>query len=113
MRKITQESVNAFLDGRKFSKGNMTVELWMNEIELRLHGNLIARMDADERNIFVSFAGWNSVTTKERLNGLAKFAFNQKPFYIRNSELFAQSDAGAIRAIDLNSWYSLRELCGN
>ena len=46
MRKITKESVSAFLDGRKFNKGNMSVEVESGYTKLKLHGNTIATIDA-------------------------------------------------------------------
>ena len=69
MRKITKESVAAFLDGRKFNKGNMSVEVESGYTKLKLHGNTIATIDA-LGVMSVSNAGWASNTTKERLNGL-------------------------------------------
>lgn len=80
MRKITEQSVRAFLDGRNMSSGNMTVTQLADPLttELRLHGNLIARMYRvpggfgveDSTRIMITDAGWQSNTTKERLNGL-------------------------------------------
>lgn len=77
-RKITTESVAAFLNGERFNKANMTVTCEDGETRMYLHGNLIARaftvpggfgvMDSDQ--IEITDAGWQTVTTKERLNGL-------------------------------------------
>jgi hypothetical protein len=52
-----------------------------NEIELNLHGNTISIIKDYE--IYISNAGWTSVTTKERLNCLLKkldkgFIFQKK-----------------------------------
>ena len=76
-RKITQESVSAFLAGRKFNKGNMSVEVESGYTKLKLHGNTIATIDA-LGVMSVSNAGWASNTTKERLNGLPGVSVNQK-----------------------------------
>ena len=76
-RKITQESVSAFLAGRKFNKGNMSVEVESGYTKLKLHGNTIATIDA-LGVMSVSNAGWASNTTKERLNGLPNVSINQK-----------------------------------
>lgn len=71
MRKITQESVNAFLNAVPFNKQNMKVEVLPNVTILRLHGNAIAYLYNDpERTLSVTTAGWNTNTTKERLNGI-------------------------------------------
>jgi hypothetical protein len=77
MRKITQESVDKFLNRKPFSKGNMKVEEAGNTFRLKLHGNTIAVLD--EMNMLsISNAGWRSNTTKERLNGLPNVRINQK-----------------------------------
>lgn len=70
MRKITQQSVNAFIAKRNFSSGNMTVHNHGQVTEMRLHGNLIAEHVHITGEIFISNAGWTSNTTKERLNGI-------------------------------------------
>ena len=64
MRKITSESVKAFLNGDRYSNSNM----YVNRYSLYLHSNLIATKK--EEDIYISNAGWCSNTTKERLNGL-------------------------------------------
>ena len=76
-RKITQESVSAFLAGRKFNKGNMSVEVDLEYTKLKLHGNTIATIDA-LGVMSISNADWASNTTKERLNGLPNVRINQK-----------------------------------
>lgn len=68
-KKITQESVSAFLDCRPFKKSNMEVVREGTIYYLKLFGNKIAALEADGR-MWVSNAGWMSKTTKERLNGL-------------------------------------------
>lgn len=71
-RKITKESVEAFLAGRKFNKGNMSVDLAEHDklVVLKLHGNPIARRDLATGKLEITNAGWPTVTTRERLNGL-------------------------------------------
>lgn len=79
MRKITQESVNAFINGEKFSKSNMQVVIpseYQKYTILRLHGNNIARRLW--QTIEISNAGWFSTTTKERLNGIPWVSIQQK-----------------------------------
>ena len=88
MRKITEQSARAFMQLDKLSSGNMTVVHnngpQLDESQMFLHGNLIARAyDVDsetvhgesfkQRRIDLYDAGWQTVTTKERLNGLLDF----------------------------------------
>ena len=76
-RKITKESVQAFMDRKKFNKGNMSVEVDTDVTKLKLHGNTIATID-ELGVLSISNAGWQSNTTKERLNGLPGVHVQQK-----------------------------------
>ncbi len=70
MRKIPQESVDAFLSGDNLNKANMQIHTRGHYVYMNLHGNSIARRNLDTGSIYISNAGWETVTTKERLNGL-------------------------------------------
>tara|TARA_R100001443_G_C3336790_1_gene173606 strand:+ start:840 stop:1202 length:363 start_codon:yes stop_codon:yes gene_type:complete len=107
MRKITIDSIRAFRNGNKFKRGNMEVvhyrvvpnlecgQRWQKETkenahhprtsELRLHGNVIATLSND--GMTISTCGWNTVTTRERLNGLPGVHVTQ-----RNFELFLNGE---------------------
>lgn len=79
MRKITRESVQAFMDARPFSKDNTTIEVLPNVTIMSLFGNRIAyRYNDPERTLSITNAGWLSNTTKERLNGIPGVSINQK-----------------------------------
>lgn len=68
MRKITRQSVAAFIAGEEFRSGNTRVTVENGIVWLELHGNRIACRDGT--GTYITDAGWQSVTTKERLNGL-------------------------------------------
>ena len=79
MRKITEESVNAFMNARKFKKANMEVEVLSNVTILKLHGNPIAyRYNDPSRTLSITNAGWETTTTKERLNAIDGVSIYQK-----------------------------------
>lgn len=79
MRKITRESVMAFMEARPFKKDNMTIEVLPNVTIMSLFGNRIAyRYNDPERTLSITNAGWFSNTTKERLNGIPGVSINQK-----------------------------------
>lgn len=79
MRKITRESIQAFMDARPFSKDNTTIEVLPNVTIMSLFGNRIAyRYNDPERTLSITNAGWLSNTTKERLNGIPGVHINQK-----------------------------------
>ena len=87
MRKITQESVDKFLSREPFKKSNMEVDQCFGQYRLKLHGNVIAVLDGFNM-LSISNAGWESNTTKERLNGLPHVRINQKKFqwYLNGNE---------------------------
>ena len=79
MRKITEESVDAFMNARKFKKANMEVEVLPNVTILKLHENKIAyRYNNPERTLSITNCGWFTNTTKERLNALEGVSIYQK-----------------------------------
>jgi hypothetical protein len=65
MRKITREIVDAFQNSRSLKIGNSRT----NGESLWLFDNKIAEIRRD--GLWISNGGWNSMTTKERLNGLS------------------------------------------
>lgn len=75
MRKITQEAVHAFYRGINFKKQNMEVVVDGYSVYMKLHNNTIAKIlfidgDMNTGILSISNAGWNTTTTRERLNGL-------------------------------------------
>ena len=68
MRKIETEMNSAVLSRRNFSKANTSVSINDRIAEVRLHGNLIARVG--DNFVQILDGGWQSVTTKSRLNAL-------------------------------------------
>ncbi len=89
MRKITKESINAFLNAKKFNKQNMSVEVLPNVTVLKLHGNSIAYLYNDpNKTLSISNCGWFTPTTKERLNALPNVHIQQKNFiwYLNDKE---------------------------
>ena len=78
-RKITNESVDKFLSRETFKKSNMEVDQCFGQYRLKLHGNTIAVLD-EFNMLSISNAGWESNTTKERLNGLPNVRIHQRKF---------------------------------
>ena len=81
MRQITNDSINAFMNARKFNRQNMSVEVLPNVTILKLHNNAIAyKYNDPEKTLSITNCGWFSNTTKERLNGLPNVNIYQKDF---------------------------------
>ena len=70
MRQVTAKAVHAFLNRAQICVQNTAVETNQDgETFLKLHGNTIASLDSSGV-LRVSTAGWDTMTTRERLNGL-------------------------------------------
>lgn len=68
MRKITEMACRAFFAGDNFNRANTRVESDNGETRLYLHGHCIAKRNSS--GLFVNSCGWETNTTKERLNGV-------------------------------------------
>lgn len=68
MRQVTKKSVQAMVNGTNTSSGNTRVHSNGNVMEL--HGNTIAIYDRDNGLLTLRDCNWQTVTTKERLNGI-------------------------------------------
>lgn len=68
--KITTKAINSFLRGENFHLNNTCVLNDGTTTKLLLWGNCIAYYNNNEREIYFSLCGWNTKTTRERLNGL-------------------------------------------
>ena len=89
MRQITQESVSAFLNAKKFNKSNMSVEVLPNVTILKYQGNKIAyKYNDPEKTLSITNCGYFTNTTKERLNGLPNVDVVQRNFiwYLNGKE---------------------------
>ena len=75
MRKIEQAMLDAMTRGQDFSRDNTTV-YWYTDAdderycEVRLHGNRIAEYHPSLNEMYGRDAGWQTVTTKSRLNAI-------------------------------------------
>lgn len=75
MRKITIEAAAHFEAGMTYGKSNTTVKVEGDRVEMFLHGNLIARRE--KGTLQITMAGWETPTTRERLNGIPGVYVNQ------------------------------------
>jgi hypothetical protein len=77
MRKITANAVQSFYKGKKFTRDNTQINI-VNVVdadsyklsEYYLYDNLIATYNHNNDRLKITTSGWNTVTTRERLNGL-------------------------------------------
>jgi hypothetical protein len=96
MKKISQDSVNAFLNKKTFNRENMMVDRGPESSwYLMLHGNAIAKM-ASDGTITISTCGWHTRTTLERLNCLLYTLGSKSRLRIKKSEPFLETEHGLL-----------------
>ena len=79
MRKITADAIRAFRNNQPFKRDNTQVMISDTHRILCLHGCVIAEMDYNG-DLWINDAGWQTVTTKERLNGFPTVNIHQTNF---------------------------------
>jgi len=82
MRKVTREIIKSWARGESRTIGNTSTDgetIW-------LHGNSIVWKTEDADVIGLTLHGWNTVTTRERLNGVLNFYGIGYRFAQRNFE---------------------------
>ena len=99
MRKIEQQMNEAILNRKDFFKGNTSVENYITETGAReavvhLHGNHIATIGD---TLQICDAGWQTVTTKSRLNALCNEFAEGCYVFQRNFDWFLGDVDGNVR----------------
>ena len=70
MRQVTANAINAFYNKDTWGGGNTMVTFERHTSTLLLFGNPIAIYNHRSKWLTITTAGWDTVTTRERLNGL-------------------------------------------
>lgn len=99
MRKIERQMNSAIRSGKNFSSANTTVRHgFENEADVYLHGNHIATVK--NNSIIIKDGGWQSNTTKSRLNAIcSEFLVGARVFQ-KNFNWFLQQSRGIVRDFD-------------
>jgi hypothetical protein len=81
MKIVTQNAVSCFRNGGNAKFNNTEVVTENGVSKMYLFGNLIATLEHNVGGVMkITNAGWDSNTTKERLNGLPNVNIQQKNF---------------------------------
>ena len=100
MRKTTKAVVTAFLAGERAAASNTATD----GTKLTLHGNTIA-WKAGGGVITMTMAGYATVTTRERLNGVCQLAIGKRPFsQKRGVQIFNGRGISAIDEVSIFVW---------
>ena len=101
-RKIEKEMISAIHSNKNWSKDNTSVVYLDDEkktTEVYLHGNKIAEVDEDSMTLFDG--GWQSTTTKSRLNALCdEFCISGEGVFQKNFNWFIRVFVGSINGVD-------------
>jgi len=103
MRQETQKIMSAFLQGQKASAARTNTDgntVW-------LHGNKIAQRSEGD---FVDFslAGWPTVTTRDRINGLLELSGSDYRVFQKSGTQFLTNGTD-IREIGDSEWIGLND----
>ena len=95
MRKIETEMNAAIASGTNWSKANTSVTFEGEVAEVRLHGNLIAKIGEGFIELFDG--GWQTTTTKSRLNAiLSENGLPGERVFAKQFEWFVSQAGGAV-----------------
>lgn len=98
MRQITEQAVRAFEQGRNFKQSNTEVKVDNTGKYMYLFGNLIVRQyNGAQNSLEITLCGYNTQTTRERLNGL--WGVNIKT---KKGQLYLND-----KEINSNEWYKV------
>tara|TARA_X000000368_G_C23018100_1_gene706709 strand:- start:1306 stop:1641 length:336 start_codon:yes stop_codon:yes gene_type:complete len=102
MRKIEMRMNNALRNQTNFTSGNTAIFTTGNESRVYLHSNLIATIYRDGNVVEVTLfdGGWQSNTTKSRLNAICSEFLNGARVFQKNWNWFLQSGRGLVRDFD-------------
>ena len=98
MRKITEMASRSFEAGENFKQSNTEVIVDNTGKYMYLFGNLIARQyNGSQNSLEINLCGYNTNTTRERLNGLwgVNLRTKQGQLYLNDKE------------INSNEWYKI------
>jgi nucleoside diphosphate kinase len=98
MRQITIEAYNAFQNNKRFKKSNTEVIVKGDYVVMELFGNAIVKKVNGE--IFISDAGWATMTTRERLNLFVRKIRKHYDSLIINEKIVLEN----------NKWYNINQL---
>ena len=70
MRKVETQMNSAIRYRKNWANSNTMVRVYKEVIEVFLHGNHIASLDTATNALTIKDGGWQSVTTKSRLNAI-------------------------------------------
>ena len=100
MRKIEQQMNSAIRYRRNWAGSNTMVRVYKEVVEVFLHGNHIASLDTATHKLTIKDGGWQSNTTKSRLNAICNEFLVGARVFQKNFNWFLQQSRGIVRDFD-------------
>jgi hypothetical protein len=100
MRQETQKIMSAFLRGEKASAQRTHTDGY----SVWLHGNLIA--ERGKSKTWFTLAGWPTVTTRDRINGLLELSGSDCRVFQKNGTQFL-TNGETVRELGEDEWVSV------
>ena len=99
MRKIEEQMNMAIRSRKNWSGSNTTVTCFKKdgittEVNVMLHGNCIAWFDTASNDFNISSCGWETVTTKSRLNAILEEFAPERRVFQKNWQWFVSDFLG-------------------
>lgn len=86
--------IQAIVDRADWKNSNTEVIQAGDQANIYLHDNLIGVYHNKSMALSISHAGWETNTTKSRLNALAEFVTGNHPVFQKNHQWFITSNQG-------------------
>ena len=101
MRKVEEQMIMAIRSRKNWAGSNTTVRCFKEngittEVNVLLHGHCIAWFDTASNDFNISSCGWETVTTKSRLNALLE-EFREGSRVIQKNWEWCMSDFGTVK----------------
>ena len=106
MRKIERQMIQAIVDDKDWRKDNTRVENMDGISSVYLHGHKIAEYGHKDMGLNVNNCGYETVTTKSRLNALINFVLDgtKNGIFQKNWEWFVTNN-GVTESFPSGYWY--------
>ena len=99
MRKIEEQMNYAIRHRKNWAGSNTTVRAYNDSIDVYLHGHCIAWLDVITDVWTLSSCGWETVTTKSRLNALMS-EFGLGGIFQKNYQWYHSRDGKTVPFVD-------------
>ena len=107
MRKIEREMIQAIIDNKDFSKANTRVEYEGTYFNVYLHGHKIAVYYPNSMHLHLNNCGYETNTTKSRLNALIKHVLGgTSGIYQHKFDWFLKKDKD-VTEFPCNQWVAV------